>query len=301
MDFYKKIIRSQKVRMKIMEMMSVLPDEWIIRFQYRIKTGRKLDLKNPKRFSEKIQWYKLYYRHPLLTQCADKLAVREYVESKGLGHLLNEIYASYDKAEEIDFDALPNQYAMKANNGCGTNRFIADNSAEDHEKLREIAAGWLNHRTRSVSGEWDYENIPPRVVFEKLLPRNERNDLPDYKFFCFGGEPFCMYTRVDFCEDPSKARHAYYDMDFNQLNCRRLNVEPITGKLEKPKNFEKMVEYARILSRDFPHVRVDFYNLDGQIVFGELTFYAASGYTLFDPDEFDFRMGEKFILPEPVC
>lgn len=300
MDFYKKIIRSQKVRMKIMELMSVLPDEWIVRFQYRIKTGRKLDLKNPKRYTEKIQWYKLYYRHPLLTQCADKFAVRDYVESKGLGHLLNEVYAVYDRAEDIDFDALPDEYAMKANNGSGTNWFVTDNKNEDHEKLRAIAAGWLNHNTRSVSGEWDYEDIQPRVVFEKMLPRDERNDLPDYKFFCFNGEPYCLYTMIDYTENHENGKLGFYDLDFNQLPCRRMDFAPITHKLEKPKNFDKMVECARILAKDFPHVRVDFYDIDGRIVFGELTFYAASGYTRFEPDEFDLQMGEKFILPEPV-
>ena len=237
------------------------------------------------------------YRTDLISQCADKYAVREYVESKGLGFLLNELYAVYEKAEDIDYDKLPKQYAMKANNSSGTNYFVFDNDAENHDSLRILAAKWVAHKAKSISGEWCYENIPPRVIFEKLLPRDKNNDLPDYKFFCFNGEPYCLYTMIDYTDNHANGKLGFYDMEFNQLPYRRLDFAPITQKLEKPKNFDKMVEYARILSKDFPHVRVDFYNIDGQIVFGELTFHNASGYTLFEPDEFDFILGEQFELP----
>lgn len=297
MNFYKKIIKSQKLRLKILEFLSFVPDGLTVRLQYPIKTGHKLNLKNPKRYTEKIQWYKLNYRTNLITLCADKYAVREYVESKGLGFLLNELYAVYEKADDIDFSKLPNSYAMKANNSSGTNRFVFDNSIADHQSLREDAKNWLAHKAKSISGEWCYENIEPRIIFEKLLPRDENNDLPDYKFFCFNGEPYCLYTMIDYTDNHANGKLGFYDMEFNQLPYRRMDFAPITKELPKPKNFDKMVEYARILSKDFPHVRVDFYNIDGQIVFGELTFHNASGYTVFGPDEFDFIMGEKFILP----
>lgn len=295
---YKKIIKDPQLRLKLLTPFTLLPDSLTTRVQYWLKTGRRLDLKNPRRYTEKIQWYKLHYRTALLTQCADKYAVREYVRSKGLGFLLNEQYAVYRRAEDIDFDSLPSQYAMKANNGCGTNCFITDNACADHEKLRATAAGWM-HPARSVSGEWVYEEIEPRVIFEKLLPRDRHNDLPDYKFFCFNGEPFCLYTMIDYTDDHSKGKLGFFDMEFNQLPCRRMDFAPIDRPLEKPKNFDKMVEYARILSQDFPHVRVDLYNIDGQIVFGELTFLSASGYTIFEPDEFDFTLGAQFTLPKP--
>lgn len=298
MNLYKKIIKDQQVRLRILEFMSFLPDKWIIKLQYRIKTGRRVNLKNPKRYTEKIQWYKLNYRTKLVTQCADKYGVRAYVESKGLGFLLNDLYAVYDDASKIDFDSLPDQYAMKANNSSGTNAFVFDNKTEDHEALRIKAAKWIAHKAKSVSGEWCYENIPPRIIFEKLLPRDSRNDLPDYKFFCFNGEPYCLYTMIDYTDNHENGKLGFYDINFRQLPCRRMDFAPITEKLEKPKNFEKMVEYARILSRDFPHVRVDFYNIDGQIVFGELTFHNASGYTMFEPDKFDYILGKKFVLPK---
>lgn len=297
MNFYKKIIRNQQLRLKILDLLSFLPDPWKCSVQYLIKTHRLLNLKNPQRYSEKIQWYKLNYRTKLQTQCSDKYAVRDYVLSKGLGFLLNELYAVYERAEDIDFEALPNSYAMKANNGSGTNAFITNNKTEDHEKLRLQAKKWLRY-VCSVGGERCYTDIPPKIVFEKLLPRDKNNDLPDYKFFCFNGEPYCLYTMIDYTDNHANGKLGFYDMEFNQLPCRRMDFAPITQKLEKPKNFEKMVEYARILSKDFPHVRVDFYNIDGQIVFGELTFHNGAGYVVFEPDEFDFMMGEKFILPE---
>lgn len=297
MNFYKKIFRNQKMRLKILEALSFLPDPLTISVQYLIKMGRFPHLKNPKRYTEKLQWYKMNYRTKLETQCADKYAVREYVESKGLGFLLNELYAVYDDADKIDFDALPNQYAMKANNGSGvTNAFVTDNKTADHEALREQARGWLK-KAKSVAGEWCYENIPPRVIFEKLLPRDERNDLPDYKFFCFNGEPYCLYTMIDYTDNHDNGKLGFFDTEFNLLPYRRMDFAPITEQLPVPKNFDKMVEYARILSQDFPHVRVDFYDIDGTIVFGELTFHSGSGYTPFGPDEFDFMMGDKFVLP----
>ena len=295
---YKKIIKNQQLRLKILRFLSFLPDEFTVKYQYLIKCGRRLNLKNPKRYSEKIQWYKLNYRVPLLNVCADKFAVRDYVKSKGLEHILNPLYAVYDSVDEIDFLSLPKSYAMKCNNGSAKNYFVSDSSKEDIEKLKKIAHGWIAKKTVSVAAEWCYEDIPNKVIFERLLPRDERNDLPDYKFFCFNGEPFCLYTMIDYTDNHANGKLGFYDMEFNQLPYRRMDFAPITQKLPKPKNFEKMVEYARILSKDFPHVRVDFYNIDGEIIFGELTFQNGSGYINFEPDEFDFIMGDKFILPE---
>ncbi len=298
MNFYKKIIPNQKIRLKIMKFFSFLPDPVKIQTQYLIKTGRFANIRNPRRYSEKIQWYKLNYRTDLITQCSDKYAVRQYVEEKGLDSILNDLYAVYDDADKIDFDALPSSFAMKMNNASGKNVFVENKAEVDCEELREKARKWLNMRVNSPAGEWCYDNIEPKIVFEKLLPRDKNNDLPDYKFFCFNGRPECLYIMVDYTADHNNGKLGFYDMDFKQFPYYRADYKPITFPVDKPKNFEKMVEYARILSKDFPHVRVDFYNIDGEIIFGELTFSCASGYLVFDPDEFDFIMGDWFELPD---
>ena len=217
-----------------------------------------------------------------------------------MGSILNKLYAVYDSPDSIDFDSLPNSFAMKMTVGSGMNYFVADKSEEDIGKLRALAREWFAADSSSYGREWCYYNIKPRIVFEELLPLDERNDLPDYKFFCFDGEPFCLYTMIDYTKNHDNGRLGFFDTDFKLMPYHRKDFKPIEEQIPKPQNFEMMVEYARRLSKGFPHVRVDFYNINGRVVFGELTFYNASGYTAFEPDEFDYIMGEKFILPVKV-
>ena len=297
MNGYKKIIKNKNVRLKILKMLHFIPDGIMIPIQYKIKTGNKLNLKSPVRYTEKLQWYKLNYRKPIMTKCSDKYSVREYVSEKGLSFLLNGLYSVYDSAEEIDFDKLPNSFAMKMNIGSGMNYFVSDKKREDLNQLRHIAEEWFNSDSCSYGREWGDYDIKPRIVFEELLPLDERDDLPDYKFFCFNGEPYCLYTMIDYTKNHENGRLGFFDIDFNLLPYHRKDFKPIEEQLPIPKNFDKMVEYARVLSKGFPHVRVDLYDISGRIVFGEMTFYNASGYTIFEPDEFDYIMGDKFVLP----
>lgn len=297
MNSYKIIIKDKSVRLKILKMLSFIPDRVMISIQYRIKTGRHLHLYNPQRYTEKLQWYKLNYRKKIMTTCSDKYSVRQFVKKRGLSEQLNQLYAVFDSPDDIDFDLLPNSFAMKMTVGSGMNYFITDKSKIDVGKLRIIAKEWFRADSCSYGREWCYYGIKPRIIFEELLPMNEHDDLPDYKFFCFNGEPYCLYTMIDYTKNHENGRLGFFDMNFKLLPYYRKDFKPIREQIRKPKNFEKMVEYARILSKNFPHVRVDFYNIEGKIVFGELTFYNASGYTVFEPDEFDYIMGEKFILP----
>lgn len=295
---YKNLIPNQDLRLRILKLTDFLPDKFMIKLQYRIATGRKLNLKKAVRFTEKLQWYKLYYRDPLMTQCSDKYSVREYVKSKGYGDILVPLYGVYECPEEIDFDKLPNKFVLKTTNGSHTNIFCEDKSKLDIESTRKTLNKWLNTWNGKVGREWSYYNIKPRIICEKYLDKDENNDLIDYKFFCFNGEPFCLYVIVErYLEDGMKL--GIYDTNFKKLPYRRSDIRGLTYDVVKPKNFEKMVEIARNLSKDFPHVRVDLYNVDGEIFFGELTFYDGSGYKGYVPDEFDFILGEKFKLPEP--
>ena len=186
---YKKIIKSQKVRLKILDLLSFVPDKTMIKFQYRIKTGRKLNLKNPQRYTEKIQWYKLYYRKPTMAQCADKYEVRKYVETCGLKNILNECYGVYDNVEDVDFDKLPNQFVLKDTLGSGGSSVIIckDKETANLDEYRNIMKQWVNSSTKNGGGrEWIYAGRKHRIICEKYL--NLDGDLPDYKFFCFDGK-----------------------------------------------------------------------------------------------------------------
>ena len=297
MNFYKKIIPSKNLRFKILNMLSFVPDKMMLRIQYFIKLKRWLNLKNPKRYTEKIQWYKLYYRNPLMVKCVDKYEVREYVKEKGLGHILNTLYGVYDSFDEIDFDALPDKFIIKANNGSGTNYICKDKSKLDIAKLRKEFADFFMQTKKSAGREWVYDNVKPKIIVEKLLEIDESGDLPDYKFFCFNGKVFCSYMMENYTMNHDDGIMGFLDKDFNLLKAHRVDFAQMKSQPEKPLNYEKMVEYAEILSEPFPHVRVDFYNIGGEIVFGELTFFNASGYTMFEPDSFDFELGAPFILP----
>lgn len=293
---YKKLIKNQGIRLKILKMADFIPDKFMTKIQYRISTGRKLNLKNPKRFTEKLQWYKLFYRIPLMTQCSDKYGVREYVISKGYEEILVPLYGVYDKAEDINFNCLPNKFVLKTTNGSHTNIFCEDKSKLDNEATRNTLNHWLNTWAGKIGREWSYYNIKPRIICEKYLEKDANNDLIDYKFFCFNGEPFCIYVIVErYLKDGIKL--GIFDTEFNKLPYRRSDIRDLTSDVIKPKNFDKMMEIAKDLSKDFPHVRVDLYNIDGEIRFGELTFYDGSGYKGYVPDEFDFILGNKFELP----
>ncbi len=292
MDKYLK----SKVKLQILKLFNWIPDKQMICLQYWMKTGRRLNLKNPKRYTEKLQWYKLYHRDPLMAQCADKYEVRAYIEKKGLGNILNECYGVYQSEDDIDFDVLPEQFVIKATNGAGGVgiEICKDKSQLDIPKLKKELHRWLKPQKNGGGREWVYYQYKPKLMIEKYLaPGKGENSLVDYKFFCFNGEPYCLYVMNE-CFTEGGVRQNIYDLDFNVMPYMREKIKPIHTKINKPDNFDEMIEIARKLSEDFPYVRVDLYDIDGRVLFGELTFFPESGYYDFEPDEFDFVLGEKF-------
>lgn len=292
---YKKIIKNQNIRFKILKFLNFIPDKTMVKLQYRIKTGRKLNLKNPQRYTEKLQWYKLNYRNPLMTKCADKYTVREYIESKGLGHILNELYGVYDNVNEIDFDKLPNKFVLKTTNDSDTNIFCKDKANSDLEEIKKKMDKKMKERAQiPLAREWAYNNSKRRIICEKLLEDKDTKDnsINDYKFLCFNGKPEFIVYDVD--------RYLGHKRNFYDTTWKYLNISsdcPNFGDIvERPEKLKEMLEIAKILSEDFPAVRVDLYCIQNKIYFGELTFYPWSGYVKFEPDEFDFILGEKFNL-----
>ena len=296
---YKKIFKARATRQRILRSLSFVPDRPMLRIQYLIKTGRILHLKNPKRFTEKIQWYKLNYRNSLMISCVDKYDVREYVRKLGLEGILVHCYGVYEVETDIPWNDLPGQFVMKDSLGGGGNSVVIVQNKEDEniERLQVKARQWLTKRTdKKGSGrEWPYySGKKHRILIEELLidPIHKEEGINDYKIYCFNGNPFCI--NVDFARFGNHRRN-YYDVNWNRLDVES-NYPNYDGEFPKPQNFEKMLSIASKLSKAFPFARIDLYNIQGIIYFSEITFFPASGYMWYKPDQFDYSLGEKFGL-----
>lgn len=294
---YKKILKSKKLRFKILSVLRFVPDKPMLKLQYRIKSGRKLNLENPERYTEKIQWYKLYYRNHLMQQCADKYQVREYVKSKGLEGILNELYAVFEKPEDIVLDNLPEKFVLKLSNGSSTNYVCKDKGKCDLEEIKQKFRDYTAQAKSSAGREWVYSGGKSVIVAEKYLedPSNLNNELCDYKILCFNGEP--QYTICVCGRHTASYHHVVYDANWNKVDVQ-IGKSSAEAEYKKPEKFDEMMQIARILSEDFPAARIDLYSIEGKIYFGEITFFPWSGYMDFTPDSFDHKLGEKFILPD---
>jgi hypothetical protein len=290
---YKKIIKSPSSRAMILDFLRFIPDEMMLKLQYKIKTGRKLELNHPERYTEKLQWYKLNYKNPVMHQCVDKYKVRDYVREKNLEHILINLIAKYDSVDVIDWDSLPNQFVMKTTNGGGGLNVVvcSDKSQLDFESLKTKLM-CKKAKPKTGGREWAYYGIEPGIIVEDLLVNDKQPEagINDYKIFCYGGK--AKYIVVDVDRYVGHKRN-FYDIEWNNLNIKS-DCPSIDRELEKPDNFEEMVKIAEKLSGDFPYVRVDLYNISGKIYFGELTFYPWSGYVKFSPDAFDYELGIDF-------
>lgn len=295
---YKSIIRSRQLRFKILRLLRWVPDPIMLKIQYYLKFGFFPNFKNPQRYSEKMQLYKMKYRNPVLAQCVDKYEVRKFLANKGLGEYLVDLYGVYDSVEDIDFSQLPEKFVLKNTTGGGGQNVIIvkDKTKCNWKEICERANKWPIHYPGEITygREWAYTNMPKtRYIVEKLLEAPDEKGLIDYKFFCFNGKAEYLYVMSDrvFGRD---AALAIYDRKFNKTDIYQKGERRATDSLPQPKNYEKMLEIADILSEDFPEVRVDLYNINGTIYFGELTFYDESGYVRFEPDSFDFELGKLF-------
>ncbi len=252
------------------------------KYVYHRTFGKPIDLQNPTTLDEKIQWLKLntYYNNQLVTDCADKYKVREYVEKCGCGEILNQLYGVYDSPEEINWDELPDMFVIKWNFGCGQNFICKDKSQYNEHEIKKMLWKWRKaHRTfyRNMS-EMQYKTIEPKLICEKLI-ETETGELPkDYKLYCFNGIPDCALV----CADRISAGHAsyyFFDKDWNLKRYNKMGLEaPENFSLPRPENYEKLFEYAAVLSKPFPFVRADFYLEKGKITFGELTFTPSGGF-----------------------
>lgn len=295
MDEYKKILKSKMLRYRILSCMRFIPDKTMLKLQYWIKFRRKLNLQNPQRFTEKIQWYKLYYKNEVMPRCSDKYLVREYIREKGLEHILIDLYAVFEQPEDIKLAQLPDKFVMKLSNGSGTNLLCRDKSKLDEEKVIKEFKEFDFKAKANLGREWPYLQAKPRIVVERLLEDENHinNAVNDYKIFCYNGKPEYVICISDRYSD--QCNHLVYDTQWNKIQVASENAR-LQEDAPKPENLEEMLDIAAKLSADFPFARIDLYSVAGKVYFGEITFYPWSGYMEFDPEEFDFVLGEKLAL-----
>lgn len=273
-----------------------MPDSMYLKIIYRIRTGKKLNLRNPITFNEKLQWLKIHAKDTIKSIYVDKYDVREYIANQiGAEYLIPVVGGPWFNADDIDFDKLPDRFVLKCTHDSGGVIICKDKSKMDNAEVRSTLKERLRKNFYYRCREWPYKNIKPRIYAETYM-EDSSNELRDYKFFCFNGKVKCM--KVDFNRF---VRHQanYYDTEMNLLPFGEAAFPPDPSKIiEKPFGFEKMILLAEQLAQGFPFIRVDFYNVNGKIYFGELTFFPASGLGNFIPDEADTILGSWLEIPK---
>lgn len=267
-------------------------DEKYLKKKFKSLMGKELDLKNPQTFNEKLQWLKLYNRRDEYTMMVDKVAVRDYISEKLGEEYLIPCLGVWDNPEDINFDELPEKFVLKCNHNSGLGMCICkDKSKLDIEKVKKELKKGLEQDYYMTNREWPYKNVPRKIIAEKFMVDESGTELKDYKLFCFDGKPCYMFIATDRSTPGVETKFDFYDMEFNHLPFT--NGHPNSDKvIQKPKGFEEMKELACKLSEGIPHVRIDFYDINGKVYFGETTFFHWSGMVPFEPAEWDYKFGE---------
>lgn len=277
-----------------------LDDEAFAQDLYWQKRRKRLDLENPKTFDEKLWWLKLYYRNPLMPVCADKYRIREYLKECGEEQLANELYGVYERAEDIDYDSLPEEFFLKTNHGCGSNFHCHKKDTFPKEKVARELNKALSGNYYYQSREWSYKDIPPRIVAEKVHKPSD-GQLIDYRMMCFNGVCRLFGVLINACDETGEhsdgeSRQNLYDRDLNLLDLS-ITRDTFRPETKLPDNIREMIALAEKLAKPFPFVRVDLYSYDNQIKIGEMTFYHWGGSNVINPPEWEMILGDYLTLP----
>ena len=277
-------------------------DETFLKWKYYLTFRRKLDLENPQTFNEKLQWLKLHDRKPEYMQMVDKAEAKKYVANIiGEEHIIPTL-GVYDSFDEIDFDKLPNQFVMKCTHDSGGVVVCKDKNTLDIQAARKKIEYGLGKNDYWAKREWPYKNVKPRIIIEQYIedssiPNSE--DLTDYKIYCCNGKPICIMSCT---ERSKKVKFHFFTPEWEFLRWdRTTQYEPKGFSKPRPKNLDEMLDMSAKLSRDIPEVRVDLYNVDGKIYFGELTFFSNSGFDTDLTTEADKILGDSLSLPERLA
>ena len=272
-------------------------DELYLKLLFLFEMHYWPDLKHPKTFNEKLQWLKLHNRKPEFTTMVDKYAVKKYVADRIGEQYIIPTLGVWDSFDQIDFDSLPNQFVLKTTHGGGGLAVVIckDKKTFDKRRAKRILEKSLHSDIYMKYREWPYKDVPKRIIAEKYMVDESGTDLKDYKFFCFNGEP--KYMLLVSGRQAGKKRFDYFDLNWNHLPVHDVGCPGAERLPAKPENFEEMIFIARKLSKGMTHVRVDLYNINCKIFFGELTFFDGSGLSVYDPREWDFKFGQFLKLP----
>lgn len=290
-----------KVMTLIKKSLRFLPDRLYIKLYYRLRVGKKLNLDNPTTLNEKLQWMKFNYRFPLQSIVSDKLLVRDYVREKIGEEYLIPLLGAWERYDDIDFNTLPDQFVLKCNHDSGGLVVCTNKNNLDHKKSREQIERSLKNNFYYIGREYQYRNIKPMIICEQFISDHGRVPM-DYKIYCFNGKPdVILVCRDRFCKNTHRASYLFFDQEwrFQPLDKGDETLQDID--IAKPENLDKMIEIAEKLSEDFIFSRIDLYNVDGKIYFGEITLSPNSG---FDPDityETDLMFGGKLEIPYWDC
>ncbi len=288
----------------VVGLLNWMPDRLYLKILYRLRIGKRLNLKHPTTFNEKLQWLKLYNRKPIYTTMVDKYQAKKYVADRVGGGYIIETYGVWDRFEDIDFDALPDQFVLKCTHDSGGLVICRDKSRLDLEQAKKKIQRSLKRNYYYGGREWPYKNVKPRILAEQYMEhragtraeQKHPSSLPVYKFFCFGGEPAIVQViQNDKQRDESID---YFDANWNLLELRQ-NFPNSRTPLPRPERFDEMLFLTRALAKDEEgFLRVDLYEINGKIYFSEFTFYSDNGMASFEPPEWDLKLGQMLKLPE---
>lgn len=294
LDTVKKIIKNPY---KIFSVISgwpifrLMPDEMFLKLKFRGTVGYPLNLDSPQTYNEKLQWLKLHDRKPIYTTMVDKYAVKKYVANKIGNEYIIPTIGVWDKFEDIDFNQLPDQFVLKCTHDSGGLVICRDKRNLDISAAKKKIAKSLKNNYYYNGREWPYKNVRPRIIAEKYMEDSETQELRDYKFFCFNGEVKLLFIASDRQVEGEDTKFDFYDADFKHLPF--INGHPNSHEqIERPEGFEIMKSLAEKLSKDIPQVRIDFYVVNGEIKFGEITFFHWSGFVPFEPALWDKKIGD---------
>lgn len=275
----------------------IIPDKPYLKILYKGYVGKKLNLDSPKSYNEKLQWLKLFDRDSKYTKLVDKYEVKKYVSSVIGNQYIIPTLGVWDSFDDIDFASLPDRFVLKCTHDSGGVVICKDKSTFDKVKAKRIIQSSLKKNFFYEGREWPYKNVKPRVIAEKYMEDPDSGELPDYKFFCFDGVVKALFIATDRQKKDEDTKFDFFDAEYNHLEFT--NGHPMAKETPaKPKCFEEMKELAALLSKGIPQVRVDFYEVNGEVLFGELTFSHWSGLTPFVPEKWDNIFGSWINLPQ---